>query len=207
LHPPSPHCAHNFGQEGIDVKRVKTRIAAGVTILGLGGLTGLALSANHQQASEPVAAKPLVRTKVIRRTIHVTKHAKPNYPAGSSPAARAGGGYSGGYGGGTGVTTGSSSIGSVPPSSSEPAPVTTSSSGASPAPVESAPAPVVTHSSGSHAGSGGGAAPTAPVVTHSSGASAGSGSGGGASTPVVTSSSGGGAGGGGGEHESERGDD
>jgi len=193
------------------VKRVKTRIAAGVTILGLGGLTGLALSTNHQQASEPVAAKPLVRTKVIRRTIHVTKHTKPNDPAGSSPmAGRAGSGYSGDAGAPS-VTTGASSIGSESTSSpsSGSAPVTTSSSGASSTPSEPTPAPVVTHSSGSssHTGSRGGAT-TAPVVTHSSGASAGSGSGGGASTPVVTSSSGGGAAGGGeSEHESEGGDD
>ena len=31
--------------------------------------------------------KPMVRTKVIRRTIHVTKHAKPKHPAGAGPRA------------------------------------------------------------------------------------------------------------------------
>ncbi len=56
------------------MKRIKTRIAAGATIIGLGGLTGLALSAGHQKAAHPVAAKPLVRTRVITRTIRVTRH-------------------------------------------------------------------------------------------------------------------------------------
>jgi hypothetical protein len=55
------------------VKNVKTRIAAGIAIFGLGGLAGLALSAGNQGVSQPVADKPLVRTKVIRRTVHVTK--------------------------------------------------------------------------------------------------------------------------------------
>ena len=77
----------NFGQEVIAVKSMKTRIAAAATILGLGGLAGLALSAGRQKPSQPVAAKPLVRTKVIRRTIHVTKHAKPKQPAGGPVAA------------------------------------------------------------------------------------------------------------------------
>jgi hypothetical protein len=139
---------------------MKTRIAAGATILGLGGLTGLALSAGHQKASQPVATKPLVRTKVIRRTIHVTKHAKPKHPAGAPPV----GGTAGtsAYGSGVSATTGSSSVGSA--SSYEAAPVTTSSSGASSA---GAPAPVVT--STSSAGGGGGA----PVTTSASGGGGG----------------------------------
>ncbi len=84
---------------------IKTRIAAGITIFGLGGLAGLALSAGNQGASQPVADKPLVRTKVIRRTVHVTKHAKPKHPAagaggGGSTGAAASGGSSA-YGGST----------------------------------------------------------------------------------------------------------
>jgi len=67
------------------VKSIKTRIAVLATVLGLGGLAGLALSAGKQGVSQPVAAKPLVRTKVIRRTIHVTKHAKPKHPAVAAP--------------------------------------------------------------------------------------------------------------------------
>jgi hypothetical protein len=104
------------------VKSMKTRIAAGATILGLGGLTGLALSAGHQRAAQPVATKPLVRTKVIRRTIHVTKHAKPKHPVGAAPGASASGGgstsapvvtHTSGAGGGssTPVTTATSGAG------------------------------------------------------------------------------------------------
>ena len=75
------------------VKNVKTRVAAAATIVGLGGLTGLALSAGSQK-SAPVAVKPLVRTKVIRRTIHVTKHVKPKHPVGAG-AGITGAGYAG----------------------------------------------------------------------------------------------------------------
>jgi hypothetical protein len=151
------------------VKAIKTRIAAGATILGLGGLTGLALSAGHQKASQPVAAKPLVRTKVIRRTIHVVKHVKPKRPVGAPPVA--GAAYGPTYGGGTSgaaVATGSSSVGSAPTSAA--APVTTSSSGAAGSPGSGS-APVVTHTSGAGGGGGGSAA----VVTHTSGGGGGGG--------------------------------
>lgn len=139
------------------MKNLKTRVAAAATILGLGGLTGLALSAGGQKASS-LASKPLVRTKVIRRTIHVTKHVKPKHPAVGGAA-----GYAGATSTGAAaapVVTGSSST-----TGAESAPVVTgsSSTGAS----ESA--PVVTGSSGTGGGS-------APVVTSASG---GGGAGGG----------------------------
>src|SRR5690348_10238337 len=143
------------------VSKIKTRIAAGATILGLGGLTGLALSAGHQKASQPVATKPLIRTKVIRRTIHVTKHAKPKHPVGASPAAGAVPATSA-YSGSAPATTGSSSVGA---SSYESAPVTTSTSGASAAGTSAG--PVVTSASG---GGGGG---SAPVTTSASGGGGG----------------------------------
>ena len=63
------------------MKNLKTRAAAAAAILGLGGLTGLALSAGNQKATT-LAAKPLVKTKVIHRTIRVTKHIKPKAPDG-----------------------------------------------------------------------------------------------------------------------------
>ncbi len=71
------------------MKNLKTRIAAAATILGLGGLTGVALNAGAQK-SPPVAEQPLVRTKVIRRTVHVTKHANPKHPVGAGARARPG---------------------------------------------------------------------------------------------------------------------
>lgn len=118
------------------MKRIKTRIAAAATIVGLAGLAGVALNAGQQGASQSVAAKPLVRTKVIRRTVHVTKHAKPKHPvpaaspAGASPASS----------GSAPIATGSSGGASAEP-------VTTSTSG-------SGEAPITTASSG--AGGGGG---------------------------------------------------
>ncbi len=64
------------------MKNLKTRTAAVAAILGLGGLTGLALSAGSQKGTT-LAAKPLVKTKVIHRTIRVTKHIKPKHPMGA----------------------------------------------------------------------------------------------------------------------------
>jgi hypothetical protein len=154
-----------------EVKNTRTRVAAAATILGLGGLAGVALNAGSK-TSTPVGVKPLVRTKVIRQTVHVTKHIKPKRPAaGGTPGSpyRSTSTTTEPVGG---VTTASSSTGSAPPSSS-PAPVTTSSSGAAAPAPSSESAPVVTHTSGSSAGSGGGT--SAPVVTHTSGAGGGGG--------------------------------
>jgi hypothetical protein len=135
---------------------LKTRIAAAATILGLGGLAGLALSAGGQKASS-LASKPLVRTKVIHRTVHVTKHVKPKHPVAGGPA-----GYSGAVPSGSAgapVVTGASSSGAA-----ESTPVVTGASSSGSA--ESA--PVVTGSSGTGGGS-------APVVTSASGGGGGAG--------------------------------
>jgi hypothetical protein len=190
LHRPLARWLDNFGQEENVVNRSRIRIAAAATIVGLGGLAGLALSDGQRQSSTTVAEKPAVRTKVIRRTIHVTKHAKPKHPA----VAGAGGGASAGSSASAGspgsAVTGASSSGSTS-SSSYSSPVTTSTSGSSSAGTATS-------------------YESSPVVTGSSGASAGSGSSGESSAPVTTATSGGGsAGGGGGEvdHESKGGGD
>ncbi len=120
------------------MKNLKTRIATTATVVGLGGLAGVALSAGGQKASS-LASKPLVRTKVVHRTIRVTKHAKPKHPV-----ATGGAGYAGSPGHGASAMTGASSTGSG-----------SSSSGSS---------PVTTSTSGSEAGSGGGGGGT-PVTT------------------------------------------
>jgi hypothetical protein len=147
------------------VNKTRARVATGAVALGLAGLAGIALGASHQQA-DVATRKPLVRTKVIHRTIHVTKHAKPRHPsgAGSRPgsASRAGG-----------VTTGSSSVGSTESSGSSA--VTTSSSGAASTGSEAA-APVVTQTSGS---AGPSSESSAPVTTATSGGGSVGGSGGG----------------------------
>lgn len=109
------------------MKSTRTRIAVGATIVGLGGLAGLAVSADRQKPAQPVATKPLVRTRVIRRTTRVTKHAKPKASAGAAAAPVAS--YA------------------AAPTPAYSAPVTTSSSGASAAPVTT---------SASGAGGGGG---------------------------------------------------
>ncbi len=137
------------------MKNTKAKIATGATVLLLGGLGGLALSqGNSKGPSKPVADKPIVHTKVIRRTVHVTKHAKPKHPAAGAPVEPASGtssssapvvtGSSGASAtGAPPVSTGSSSTGT------ETAPVTTGSSGGGEA------TPVVTSSSGSGGGGGG----------------------------------------------------
>jgi hypothetical protein len=106
------------------VKSIKTRIAAGATILGLAGLAGVALNAGNQGASQLVATKPLVRTKVIRRTVHVTKHAKPKRPVAVDPPAA--------------VASSPAPPVTTSTSGAPEEPVITSSSGASEAPVTTA---------------------------------------------------------------------
>jgi hypothetical protein len=171
---------------GNTVKNTKAKVATGATVVLLGGLGGLALSqGNNKAPSKPVADKPIVHTKVIRRTIHVTKHAKPKHPPAAAPVEPASGMSSSS----APVVTGSSGA-----SATEAPPVSTGSSSTG---TESAPAPVTTHSSGASAGSGGGGNGI-PVTTTASGAGGGS-----ESAPVSTGSSGGG--GGGGEVESEGG--
>ena len=73
------------------MKSLKTRIAAGATVVGLGGLAGVALSAGQQNPASTVAEKPLVRTKGGRRTSHGTKHAKTKHPAAGGGKAWPGG--------------------------------------------------------------------------------------------------------------------
>jgi len=144
------------------MKNVKAKVAAGVTVVALGGLTGLALSQGGKAPSKPVADKPVVHTKVIRRTVHVTKHAKPKHPVAAAPVEPASSSApvatgSSGASGSAPVTTGSSSTGT------EPAPVSTgsSSTGTETAPVTTGSSgggettPVVTGSSGSGGGGGG----------------------------------------------------
>ena len=107
------------------MKNAKAKVATGATVLLLGGLTGLALSQGSSAPSKAVADKPVVHTKVIRRTVHVTKHAKPKHPPAAAPVEPAAAGASSG---GAYVATGSSG-------STEPAPVSTGSSGAEAVPV------------------------------------------------------------------------
>lgn len=144
------------------MRNIKTKIATGATVVFLGGLAGVALSQGGKAPGKPVADnKPVVHTKVIRRTIHVTKHAKPKHPVAAGPvepeSAPVVTGSSGGAEGAP-VTTGSSGGGGT-----ESAPVTTGSSS-----TGSEPAPVTTGSSGTGGES-------APVTTGSSGAAGGGG--------------------------------
>lgn len=144
------------------MSKARIKVATGATVVLLGGLVGLALSEGSRTQSKTVAEKPVVRTKVIRQTVHVTKHAKPKHHVG------AGGGRGGAAGAATGsagsATTGASSTGSS--SSSEAGAVTTSSSGAAAAPEGSGYEPVVTSTSGS---AGAAESTGEPVTTATSG--------------------------------------
>jgi hypothetical protein len=135
------------------VKNAKAKIATGATVVLLGGLGGIALSQGGKAPSKPVADKPVVHTKVIRRTVHVTKHAKPKHPPAGAPVEPRAGSSSAA---GSYVTTASSGAGA------ESAPVTTASSGSE----SSETAPVTTGSSGSGSES-------APVTTATSGGGGG----------------------------------
>ncbi len=119
------------------MKNAKAKVATGATVVLLAGLTGIALSQGGGAPSKQVADKPVVHTKVIRRTIHVTKHAKPKQPVAAVPSGPASGSVSAS---GTYVATGSSGA-------AESAPVSTGSSGAGTAAV-----PVTTATSGGNGG-------------------------------------------------------
>lgn len=162
------------------MKNARAKVATGFTVVLLGGLTGVALSQGGSAPSKPVADKPIVHTKVIRRTIHVTKHAKPKHPPATSPLKP---GSAGTSAGGAYVATGSSGGSGAEGESTS---VYTGTSGGG---SGTETAPVSTGSSGGGGGGGG----NAPVSTGSSG-------GGSESAPVATGTSGGG---GGGEVESE----
>lgn len=56
------------------VSNVRIKVAAGATVLGLGGLAGFALGSNDGQpaaAGLATAEEPNVQTEVVHRTIHV----------------------------------------------------------------------------------------------------------------------------------------
>ena len=78
------------------MRNAKAKVATGATIVLLGGLGGLALSQGGGTPSKPVADKPVVHTKVVRRTVHVTKHAKPKHPPAAAPVEPASAGASAG---------------------------------------------------------------------------------------------------------------
>lgn len=139
------------------MKNARAKIAAAATVVGLGGIAGVALSSNSGQATPSAAKppKPKVRTQVIHRTIHVTRHAKPKEGSGVS---------------GSG-SPGQPAITSAAPAPAPPAAVTSSSS-ATATPVAST-APVVSHTSGASAPSH----PSAPIHTSSSGGGSNSGGG------------------------------
>lgn len=74
---------------------VRMKIAAGATVLGLGGLAGYALASNDgQSAAAGQAARelqPKVHTEVVHRTIHVrAKGRAEEDAAGGSPSAGSG---------------------------------------------------------------------------------------------------------------------
>lgn len=103
------------------MKNARAKVATGATVVLLGGLTGLALSQGSSAPSKPVADKPIVHTKVIRRTVHVTKHARPKHPPAAAPVEP--------------VSASAAPVVSGSSGSAEPAPVSTGSSGAEAVPV------------------------------------------------------------------------
>ncbi len=137
------------------MKNAKAKVATGATVVLLGGLGGLALSQGSSAPSKQVADKPVIHTKVIRRTVHVTKHAKPKHPPAAAPVEPT---ASGSTSGGAYVATGSSGA-----AASGTAPVTTGTSGRE---TGSESAPVTT-------GSSGGGSESAPVTTATSGGGGG----------------------------------
>lgn len=133
---------------------LKMRIAAGATVLGLGGLAGYALGSNDGQQAQAGSAtaqdppKPKVHTQVVHRTIHVRPKGKTENAAAGSSAGSSGG------------------SGSAPAAAIAPAPAATPVSNTS----YTAPS---TGTSGSSSPSG---SSTSPPSTHTSGGGSGAGS-------------------------------
>lgn len=72
------------------MSETRTKIATGATLLALGGLAGVALSAESQQTTSSAATPtpPVeVRTEVVHRTVHVIRREKAKKV--SAPPARA----------------------------------------------------------------------------------------------------------------------
>ena len=143
--------------------QTRLRTVTACTAVGaLGIVTGLALGSGHSPAALDARAKqPVeVRTQVIRRTVHVYRHAKPPHVApGISKLAAAG------------PSTRASGAGGTRATGSPSAPVTRASGAAGTPRAAGSPAAPVTRASGVRSGSG--RSPSAPVTTHSSGAGAG----------------------------------
>ena len=127
---------------------VRMRIAAGATVLGLGGLAGYALGSNDgppASASAQSAAlhqKPKVHKQVVHRTVNVHPKGKAAAMAGASPG-------------------GSSASPAAAPATaySAPAPAPAPAPAAAPAastPVSNPTPPVSTHTSGGGGSSSGG---------------------------------------------------
>jgi hypothetical protein len=139
-------------ERSIVASNMRMRIAAGATVLGLGGLAGYALGSNDGQQAHAGSAtaegfpKPKVHTQVVHRTIHVRPKGKTE---------KVGGADAGSSGG-----SGSSNPVSAPVVNSTPAPAATPSY-ASP-------------STGTSGSSSSGGPATAPPSTHSSGGGSGS---------------------------------
>lgn len=147
--------------------QAKLRTVTACSAVGaLGVLTGLALGSGHTPAAIDARAKqPVeVRTQVIRRTVHVYRHAKPQPVAAGSGRAPGGARLP--------AAAPSSRASGAPGSASAagpPAAPVTRASGAAGAPrAAGSPAAPVSRASGVHSGSG--SAPAGPVRTHSSGA-------------------------------------
>lgn len=161
--------------------RLRT-VTACSAVGALGVVTGLALGSGHGPAAIDARARqpqPVeVRTQVIRRTIHVYRHAKPvaagsgRAPNGArspaaAPSSRA-----------SGAARSTAAVGSPT------APVTRASGAAGAPRGVGSPAAPVSRTSGAHSGGG---STSGPVRTHTSGGGAGS-----PSSGVKTRSSGGG---------------
>jgi hypothetical protein len=71
------------------VSDTRTKVAASATLLAMGGLAGVALSAESPSSSSaktPTTAPVEVRTQVVRRTVHVIRREKPKK---ATPVAKA----------------------------------------------------------------------------------------------------------------------
>ena len=76
-------------ERDLKMSNVRTKIAVGATVLGLGGLAGFAMSAEPKSEPETLSAKN-AKPEVVRRTIRRTRRVEPDVrsqaPVGTAPA-------------------------------------------------------------------------------------------------------------------------
>jgi hypothetical protein len=139
---------------------VNRKLAAGATVVALGGLTAVAIGQpGHTDTKKQVAAPVEVRTETIQKTVRIVRHEKPRHRRVPRPAPV---------------------VAPRPASAaSPPAPGASAATGSAPTYSAPAPRPITPRYTGGSTPSGTGTSTHQPVTTRTSGGGSGGGNAGG----------------------------